>query len=132
MNSISFFCLSISMNFLVLTSFSPAMAGQKRCQGYPNHVSVCIDETGLQYTCVTNLDGAYGVCKGGNNYRKECTFNGDSGVCNDSNGVRTTCQHSKFTSVCENSKGYRSNCRSYDGGLSICTQVSRWGKPIKN
>jgi hypothetical protein len=130
MKSILVISLSIGMNFVMFTSFSPVMARQKRCQGYPN-VTVCIDETGLKYTCVANVDGAYSVCKGENNYRKECTLSGNSGACNDSNGVRSTCQHSQFTSVCEDSRGYKSNCRRYDGGLSICTQVSRWGKPIK-
>jgi hypothetical protein len=124
------FCAFFS--FMLMALPENAFAGYRRCQGYPDNTSACINESGFRIDCKNYEGGARSICTGKNNYRKECFIDGDTGVCNDSNGVKTICDHSKSDSVCENSKGFRSICRSYDGRVTICTDVSRWGKPIKS
>jgi hypothetical protein len=124
----SAFSLSVSIVFLPIS----AEAGSRRCQSYPNNTSACITETGLEFTCTH--DAIYSTCIG-KNYRKECKQqNEEISICNDSNGVKTVCKHDQRSgAICENNKGYKSVCRFYnDGNYSICTNVSRWGKPIKS
>jgi hypothetical protein len=126
-------CVTISCMLVVLPG-GDALAGYRRCVSYPDNTSACVDESGFRFDCNDYEGGARSICTGKNNYRKECSMNfaNNTGFCNDSNGVRTTCKHSDLTSVCENSRGFRSVCRSYDFNTSICTDVSRWGKPIQN
>ncbi len=127
------FCVTISCMLVVLPG--DALAGYRRCQRHPDNASTCIDETGSRFDCINYGGGTHIVCTGKNNYRKECynDFTNNTGFCNDSNGVKTTCKDSGTTSVCENSRGFRIVCNYYyEGTYSICTDVSRWGRPIKN
>jgi hypothetical protein len=124
------FCISIGSVVIISPN---AFAGYRRCQDSPDRsITYCVNETGFRYECV-DYGSSHTVCKG-KNYRKECfnDFVNRTGTCNDSNGVKTVCKHSVSTSVCENSKGVRSTCSSYDNTVSICTDVSRWGRPIKS
>jgi hypothetical protein len=124
------FCLVVSTAIVI--SPNNALAGYRRCQGYPDNTLACITETGFRFDCRSYEGGGRTICTGKNNYRKECFTGDETGVCNDSNGIKTTCRFSPSSNtVCENNKGYRSVCRRYDGNISICTDVSRWGKPIK-
>jgi hypothetical protein len=129
---ISFLGFSLVVNMVALLTPTSATAGYRNCKGYPNYVTVCDDETGFRYVCTTNIDGAYSLCTGKNSYRRECTHSDNVTTCKDSNGVRSVCNHSTSGSTCENSKGFRSVCKYYDGRVTICNDVSRWGKPIKS
>jgi hypothetical protein len=125
---------SLGVSFSTLLSPSIVEAGYRRCQSYPNYTSACKDETGFEYHCTDDIAYTRGICTGKNNYRKECTYGKTTSVCNDSNNVRTVCKHApNINTICENSKGFRSVCSfNPNGNYSICTDISRWGKPIKS
>jgi hypothetical protein len=132
------FFISLCLSIHIMSSPKVAEAGYSRCQNYPDGTSACIDRTGFKFYCTGDVAGTYSICTGKNNYRKECTHSktGDIGICNDTNGIRSVCKKDNIysgISNCENNKGYKSVCRFYnDGNYSICTDVSRWGKPIKS
>jgi hypothetical protein len=124
--------LNFSMGLAILLS-TPfiSVAGTRHCYSYPGSSNWCVDEKGFRIDCIDY--GSVSVCTGKNNYRKECKGYADrTGVCNDSNGVRTVCQSSNSGGTCENSKGYKSVCTHIDANRTVCTDISRWGKPIKN
>jgi hypothetical protein len=122
---------SVSVGCVVVSLPDSALAGYRCCQSYPDDTSTCFNEAGFLYKCKRYEGGNRSVCIGKNNYRRECFNVEDTGTCLDSNGVKTVCKHSGASAVCENSKGFRATCQRYDGNVSICTDVSRWGKPIK-
>jgi hypothetical protein len=126
--------LSLGSSIFIMYSPAIAEAGYRRCQGYPNNISACVNETGFKFNCTGDVSYTRIICTGQNNYRKECTVGGRTSTCNDSNGIRYVCKHEPYTNtVCDYSNGFRSICKSYpDGNYSICTDVSRWGKPIKS
>jgi hypothetical protein len=127
---------SISLSASTFIGFLPdiAEAGYRRCQNYPDGTSACRNESGFEFNCTGDTASTYSICTGKNNYRKECTHGKEISRCKDSNGVKYVCKHTPYANtICENSNGFRSVCNTYpDGNYSICTDVSRWGKPIKN
>ncbi len=126
---LSFF-LSASTVLTVLSN--DALAGSRRCQSYPDDTFACVDQSsGFRIDCRSYEGHTRTICTGKNNYRKECFIGSKGSSCEDSNGVKMICKRLNPT-VCENSLGFRSVCRNYDGGVTICTDVSRWGKPIKD
>jgi hypothetical protein len=126
------YSLILSMSLISISiASSPSIAGTRYCYSYPGSNDWCVDEKGSRIDCI-NYGSSFSVCTGKNNYRKECKSVSDSDVCNDSNGVRTICKSSNSGGVCENSKGYRTICKHIDANRTVCTDVNRWGKPIKN